>query len=153
MDSAFPNFRFSQLFTSNETSMELYWYAPMRKALNVLILAFFVAKLPAATEFPKVFLSKGQIWIQVSESDSHQVTHDEEGSFKSEPVVSPDGSLIAYGYSEKVPPASLLPPLKIVFIDWSAKEIRRFPVIYTQQVGGYCGYGYPEWIDGTHVGV
>lgn len=106
-----------------------------------------------AAEYPKAFLSNGQVWIQTAASEPPlQATHDADGSFKSDPVVSPSGKLIMYGLRESQG-SGRLAPLSIVFIDSSAKEIRRFREVPTQKLGGVCGYGHVEWIGDARIGV
>jgi hypothetical protein len=110
--------------------------------LRLLGFLLLTASMARTADFPKAFLADGQIWIQMSASQAPvQATHDPDGTFKSDPVISPDGKLIAYGLRESIGGNSLS-PLRIVFIDWSARETRRFHQVAGKELGGVCGYGY-----------
>jgi hypothetical protein len=120
---------------------------------SAFIPTVLAATVTFAAEYPKAFLSNGQVWIQIDASRPPlQATRDADGSLKSDPAISPNGKLIAYGLRESLGP-NRLSPLRIVFIDSSAKEIRRFGEGPSPKLGGVCGYGYVDWIDGGHIGV
>jgi hypothetical protein len=104
-------------------------------------------------EYPKVTLSDGQIRIQKSAAEAPvQVTHTRKEDFTSAPVVSPDGKLVAYGFSA-AGPDGFISPLDVIFIDWDGKEVRRIRHVSIPDLGSDCAFGYPEWIDATRIGV
>src|ERR1700733_14580249 len=108
-------------------------------AQAVAILFLMTAAFGLAAEYPRAFNSNGQIWIQLTGSQSaFQATHN--GTMKSDAHVSPDGKLIVYDVRES-PGDNALDQLNIVFLDWSGKELRRFHEVPMKGLGSTCGYG------------
>jgi len=132
----------------------------LEATLNIDIVRRLLVVLPillapafgSAADFPKVYLSNGQIWIQASASQlPFQATHN--GTDKSEPHVSPDGKLIVYGVHESLGEKQLS-PLNIVLLDFEGEEVRRFKEVPMKKLANdICADGTVDWIDAGHVGV
>src|SRR5579883_2232818 len=122
------------------------------RLMRALLAALLFATLLHAAEYPKAFLNDQQIWLQLdADHPPLQASHSPGGSFHSGPIISPDGNTIAYGVREPTDPQHMT-PLRLVFIDWSGRELRRFEKVPIDEYGA-CGYAGIEWIDSIRLGV
>jgi hypothetical protein len=130
--------------------------------MRIVAVALFLAAFTHAADYPKAFLKDpcaavhpcdAQIWLQLdADHPDFQATHDPRGAEHAAPVISPDGKTIVYGVVELVG-QERLPPLQIVFLDWSGRELRRIDKVPTDELGGNCSYGEIERIDNTRLGI
>ena len=129
----------------------------MRIAAAVLILT----AVTHAADYPRALVKDpcadahpcdAQVWLQPdADHPAFQATHDPKGAEHASPVISPDGTTIAYGVMELVAPQHLS-PLHIVFLNWAGNEVRRFNEVPIRDFDT-CGYGTVEWIDNSRIGV
>lgn len=100
------------------------------------------------SDYPKAYLSDGQVWIQASESQpAAQATHDCPN--KSKPIVSADGR-VAYSVICADRPGGV----NLVVLDSSAKELYRSEPIQMPKLRVDCTkVGNLEWLDDHRIGI
>jgi len=123
-------------------------------AISVLSLAlvYVAASSAAENEYPRAYLSEGQVWIQRSGSEpAFQATHDCPNKYS--PAVSLDRHQIAYGVT-CVGKDHLLSAMSLVVLDASGKELSRFTPLSMTRLGDSCRQAdHIEWIDGAHIAM
>lgn len=108
--------------------------------------------LASGAEYPRAYLSDGQIWVQQTASEPpFQATHD--CADKSIPAVSLDRKQIAYGVA-CVGNDQHISPMNLVVLDLSGNTIVRFSALPMKKLGSNCTPGGDlQWIDDHHIGI